>query len=433
MFPFRWPNNSEPMWSPGWPSSPATPHQALNPQGQFCGGDLKYQQSQAQTQAQINALQQQNSLLNQQLHNQSMTHIQHLQQLVPHQQSQPTPTIPPPPLHQQPTPPIPVQPEPPTPTLTPPSQPPMSPSFNPEEMLNQMKQTLRADLVAAVEKANERSSQLFHPTPTTTPPTDGHNQPSNSQRPNTAQPSHRSRSPPRSREHPGDDKDLFLFPEAHDVALMFPAGHASQNPHHTGVETAQSRSCRCPLIVGVIAMTSTKMIVLVTAQQDAPLVLLNLRTLRHGTTMMGLQTTMTTPITQLTTATNPTGKTGTLGERGGLSHHLPPTHRGTSSPAPAIHGVIILSRILILPNLGMITTEIHLDLLPDCQQHHTPSPNCLWCTRRHSKNLQNPPSTVPDMNRNIIPGQPRQSRQVTSRCHSKMTPARNGSKRSVLA
>ena len=69
MFSFRRPNNSEPMWNPGWPSSPITPHQAFNPQGQFCGGGLNYQQSQAQTQAQINALQQQNALLNQQLHN----------------------------------------------------------------------------------------------------------------------------------------------------------------------------------------------------------------------------------------------------------------------------------------------------------------------------------------------------------------------------
>ena len=86
---------------------------------------------------------------------QSVTHIHHPQQLVPHQQSQPTPSTPNPPLHQPTTTPAPVQPEPPTPTLTTPSQPPISPSFNPEEMLNQMKQALRDDLAAAVEKANE--------------------------------------------------------------------------------------------------------------------------------------------------------------------------------------------------------------------------------------------------------------------------------------
>ena len=44
------------------------------------------QQSQAQTQAQIAALREQNAILNQQLTSQAQSHIQHLQQLIPFQQ-----------------------------------------------------------------------------------------------------------------------------------------------------------------------------------------------------------------------------------------------------------------------------------------------------------------------------------------------------------
>ena len=189
-----------------WNSAPMTPHQAPTPQGQFCSGDLNYQQqaqSQAQTQAQINELQQQNALLNQQLANQSFTHIQHLQQLVPHQQSMPqqspsaSPSLPTQP---------PVQPEPPASNATPPSQPPtpspIPPSLNTEEMLNKMRQNLKADLDAAVQKANEPSLQLFTPTqPLTT------TQPTGSQPPTTAHSSRCSRSPPRHREHRDPHRD----------------------------------------------------------------------------------------------------------------------------------------------------------------------------------------------------------------------------------
>ena len=199
-------NNSEPMWNPMWNSMPMTPHQAPTSQGQFCSGDLNYQQqaqSQAQTQAQINALQQQNALLIQQLANQSFTHIQHLQQLVPHQQSMPqqspsaSPSLPTQP---------PVQPEPPASNATPPSQPPtpspIPPSLNTEEMLNKMRQNLKADLDAAVQKANEPSLQLFTPTqPLTT------TQPTGSQPPTTAHSSRCSRSPPRHREHRDPHRD----------------------------------------------------------------------------------------------------------------------------------------------------------------------------------------------------------------------------------
>ena len=54
------------------------------PSKQFCGPDPMIQQAQAQSQAQIQALNQQNALLNQQLHAQHMTHMQNLQQLATH-------------------------------------------------------------------------------------------------------------------------------------------------------------------------------------------------------------------------------------------------------------------------------------------------------------------------------------------------------------
>ena len=112
------------------------PPSAPIPQSQFCGGDLNFQhqsQSQAQTQAQINALQQQNALLNQQLQNQTMTYIHHLQQLVTQPQTQQLPSTPSPPVQQPSSPPVP--PEPSTPTLAPPSQPlpPPAPTINTED------------------------------------------------------------------------------------------------------------------------------------------------------------------------------------------------------------------------------------------------------------------------------------------------------------
>ena len=91
MFPGRWPNFPESMWNFGWSTPSFTSPQSTVPPGQFCGSDPSYQQSQAQAQAQISALQQQNALLNQQLHNQSQSHINHLQQLLPHHQIQQQP------------------------------------------------------------------------------------------------------------------------------------------------------------------------------------------------------------------------------------------------------------------------------------------------------------------------------------------------------
>ena len=77
MFPGRFPNVPDTMWNFGW--NPQT----MGLQGQFCGGDMMNQSSQAQSQAQIAALREQNAILNQQLTSQAQSHIQHLQQLIP--------------------------------------------------------------------------------------------------------------------------------------------------------------------------------------------------------------------------------------------------------------------------------------------------------------------------------------------------------------
>ena len=226
MFPGRWPYYPESMWNYGWSAPAPAPHQPAVPLGQFCGSDPSFQQSQAQTQAQISAFQQQNALLNQQLHNQSQTHINHLQQLLPHHQVQQTtptpPSVQPPPatpgsdpsypqsqaqvqaqitalqqqnallnqqLHNQPqthinhlqqllphhqaqqqptttppsvqTPPatpVPTAPEPPIPQVATPSPPAPPVPFNPDEMLQQMKTTFEASLATVVQKTPDRQS-----------------------------------------------------------------------------------------------------------------------------------------------------------------------------------------------------------------------------------------------------------------------------------
>ena len=160
MFPGRFPNVPESMWNFGW--NPQT----MGLQGQFCGGDLMNQQSQAesqaQTQAQISALREQNAILNQQLNSQAQSHIQHLQQLLPfHQPPQPVqaPSIP-----STPQPSGPQAPDPPTPVTTPATQSGPTPSFNPDEMLQQMKNTVESSLQALVEKTQERQTNQ-PPTP----------------------------------------------------------------------------------------------------------------------------------------------------------------------------------------------------------------------------------------------------------------------------
>ena len=145
MFPGRYPAASDNMWAFWNP-------QAMGLQGQFCGGDLMNQQSQAQSQAQLQAqlaaLREQNSVLNQQLGLQAQTHIQHLQQLLPFHQSTFTPH---PPQH------TPSMSEPPTP-VAPQSTPPGSnATFNAEEMMQQMKNTVESSMQAFVDKNQERN------------------------------------------------------------------------------------------------------------------------------------------------------------------------------------------------------------------------------------------------------------------------------------
>ena len=175
MFPGRFPNGLESMWNYGWnPQSIGFP-------GQFCGGDPMGQQSQAETQAQISALQQQNALLNQHLHSQAQSHIQHLQQLIPYhqppQQVQP-PSIPVPSTSQ---PSAPQAQDPPVPVASPATQPGLSMTFNPDDMLQQMKHTVESSFQAMVEKTHERQSTSTPPPPTlpvtTQPPTISHPQP----------------------------------------------------------------------------------------------------------------------------------------------------------------------------------------------------------------------------------------------------------------
>ena len=93
------------------------------------------QQSQAQTQAQISALQQQNAMLNQHLHSQAQSHTNHLQQLLPFHQP-PQPVQPPStPFQSTPQPSAPQAPDPPTPVANPVTQPGPSTILNPDEML----------------------------------------------------------------------------------------------------------------------------------------------------------------------------------------------------------------------------------------------------------------------------------------------------------
>ena len=155
MFPGRFPNIPDPMWNFGW--NPQT----MGLHGQFCGGDQLSQQSQAQAQAQISALQRQNAMLNQHLHSQAQSHIiNNLQQLLPFHQ--PPHLAHPPPASFQSTP----QPSaPPAPTATPATQSGPSTSFNPDEILQQMKSTVESSIQAMVEKTQERQVHSIPPPP----------------------------------------------------------------------------------------------------------------------------------------------------------------------------------------------------------------------------------------------------------------------------
>ena len=163
MFPGRFPNVPDTMWNFGW--NPQT----MGLQGQFCGGDMMNQSSQAQSQAQIAALREQNAILNQQLTSQAQSHIQHLQQLIPFhqpaQQAQATSTPP------TPQPSGPQAPDPPTPVVPQTTQAGPNPSFTPEEMMQQMKHTVESSIQAFVDKTQERNisqppAPAHPPTPT---------------------------------------------------------------------------------------------------------------------------------------------------------------------------------------------------------------------------------------------------------------------------
>ena len=131
-------------------------------------------QSQAQTQAQLAALREQNTILNQQLASQAQSHIQHLQQLLPFHQS----TFNPHPAQSTTT-----VPEPPTPVAPQSTPPGPSVSFNAEEMMQQMKNTVESSMQAFVDKNQERNMsqpsapaqppiQVSPPIPSHPPPPD---------------------------------------------------------------------------------------------------------------------------------------------------------------------------------------------------------------------------------------------------------------------
>ena len=181
------------MWNFGWNPQP------MGLQGQFCGGDMMNQQSQAQSQAQTQAqlahLREQNSILNQQLASQAQSHIQNLQQLIPFHQPTPHP-------HSTSTPPTP-QPtpqasEPPTPVAPPSTRTGSSVSFNPGEMMQQMKNTVESSIQRSM---NQLPSPSLTPIPVP-PQTSSHLHP-----PDDAPTSHQ-RSHRRSRSQRLDPDDL---------------------------------------------------------------------------------------------------------------------------------------------------------------------------------------------------------------------------------
>jgi hypothetical protein len=119
---------------PGWAQLRMVLSRCCN----LCGLHLKLR-------GEINALQQQNALLNQQLSSQSMSHIHHLQQLLPHQSINP-------PQPQASSPQVPVQPEPPTPKVQPEVPPSTSQPFNTDEMVQLLLSNVQEDLEVALKK-----------------------------------------------------------------------------------------------------------------------------------------------------------------------------------------------------------------------------------------------------------------------------------------
>ena len=154
MFPFSWQprswmspptTNPDPMMQSMWTPTASTVLPAHGIAGQFCGGDPQVNQ-QAQSQAQISALQHQNALLNQQLATQAASHIHQLQQVLRPSSSVPNPQTPAPSEPPQPT----VQPE--VKTTTP-------PPVHTDEML----QKLRTDCKAGMENILQKFHDSSHP------------------------------------------------------------------------------------------------------------------------------------------------------------------------------------------------------------------------------------------------------------------------------
>ena len=244
-----------------------------------------------------------------------------------------------------------------------------------------------------------------------------HNPPSNIHAPHTAQASHRSRSPPRPREPPGDDKRPISVPRS---PRRRPHSHVPSRRRQPGSPSYRGRESS----VTLLSLSPGRRSSSYDFNQDdrdrhrspgrsyRPAEPSNPPTWRQydGPSK---RYDYSHRQTHHSDHSNVLARLGCLGNMGYLATtcHFPILARSTDN----IHGVTIPKRILIKPSLGMTMTVIHPDLLLDCQQHHTPSPNRSRRSRRHRKNLQSPPSNVPGTNRNIIPGQPRQSHQVTSR------------------
>ena len=235
MFPGRFPNVPDTMWNFGWSPQP------MGLQGQFCGGDAMNQQSQAQSQAQTQAqlahLREQNSILNQQLASQAQSHIQHLQQLLPFHQSTSTP---PPSQH------TPQASEPPAPVAPPSTQPGSSVSFNPEEMMQQMKNTVESSMQAFVDKNHDRNISHLppssHPPLPTSPPISSHPHPP-VDIPTPHPRSHRrSRSHRRHRSEPDrPDKRPISIPRSPRRPRSKKRAHRSSRPRSSRRRSSRSR------------------------------------------------------------------------------------------------------------------------------------------------------------------------------------------------
>ena len=221
MFPGRYPAVPDNMWAFWNP-------QTMGLQSQFCGGDLMTQQSQAQsqaqTQAQLAALREQNTILNQQLASQAQSHIQHLQQLLPFHQS----TFNPHPAQSTTT-----VPEPPTPVA--PQSTPTGPSvsFNAEEMMQQMKNTVESSMQAFVDKNQERNMSQppapAQPPVQVSPPIPSHPPPPDEVPPPPQHTHRRSRS--RSHRHRGaPDKRPISVPRSPRRATSPRRTHRSSRP-----------------------------------------------------------------------------------------------------------------------------------------------------------------------------------------------------------